>query len=183
MRKLVTGSLVAAAALCAAQPAFAQSSGTITINGEIVDSTCVAAVNGANGNTTVTLPTVDVDQLANAGDNTGWSAVQISLTGCTTAGIFTNVVPHFSPSNAASVTTGGRLVNLGGTATNVEVGLSTTGGLAGAINVNGTVGNQNVTPQPLASNPTFNIYAGYVATGTATAGTVSAQVAYTLAYL
>lgn len=184
MKKILSASLVAALAVCVAQPAFAQSSGVITINGEIVDSTCTVSVNGAGASPTITLPTVDVDELAAANDNTGWTAINFQLADCTAIAGFTQVVPFLQPSSVASINpTSGRLRNLTGTATNVEVGLSNVGGLGGAIDANATSGNQNISPLTITDNPLFTIYAGYVATGAATPGTVDAQVAYTLDYL
>jgi major type 1 subunit fimbrin (pilin) len=168
-----------------AQPAHATSNGTITINGAVVDSTCDVLVNGAQ-NPTVTLPTVATTDLDSSGDTAGWTPINFVLSNCTAVTGATQVVPYLQTASVVSIDNAtGNLLNLaGGTpAGNVQVALSTNGSLAGRVDPRAAAGSQGIAPAgPIAGNPSFTIFAGYIATGAATAGAVNAQVAYNLAY-
>lgn len=187
MQKLFAYSILTAASLFAAsQPAFAQASGTITFDGRIVDSTCEVEVNGTSGNSTVVLPTVQASELDAPGRATGFTLVNFQLSGCTTAGGLTNVVPFFQPAATLTVNPAlGTLLNIAtaSPASNVNVAIASDESGGGLVNVNGGAGAQGVAAKPLAANPNFRLFAGYLATGVATAGSVRAQVSYTLAYL
>jgi major type 1 subunit fimbrin (pilin) len=91
------------------------------------------------------------------------------------------VVPFFSGANIDTTT--GYLKNLG-TATNVQVALSSTQSLSGALTLQGASGAQGLTPTPLATGGTntYTLYAGYVAQGATAAGSVNTSVVYALNY-
>jgi major type 1 subunit fimbrin (pilin) len=174
---------VAAIAPLAASAATNTSTGTVSISGTIVTSTC--NVNSP----TVVLPTVDTGTLAAINSTAGWTSVTITLTGCSSVTGATKVFPYFSGSNIN--TSSGFLNNAytAGTASNVQVALSNGQSAASgtALTLQNASGYQNVTAQALptsgTSNINFNFYAGYVAaTAAATAGGVSTTVQYDLNY-
>jgi type 1 fimbria pilin len=167
-------------------PAAAQSSGTVTINGRVFDATCEVDVNGVAGNTTVTLPDVLSTQLDVAGKSTGFTPIDFALRGCTPLIGLTNVVPLLRPAvPGTSNPIRGTLLNTAasGPATNVEVAIALDSNGSSLVNLNGSAGSQGIVPRVITSNPTFNLFAGYLATGQATGGNVQAQLAYTLSYL
>jgi major type 1 subunit fimbrin (pilin) len=184
-KTLLTAALLTAFGVAAVAPVRAAntSSGTITFNGSLTASTCTVAVNGGSSTTTVTLPTTPLVNgvLGSAGTSAGWTAVTLTLSGCTSLTGYTKVYPYFSGSGIDTTT--GYLSNTG-TATNVEVALSNTNSLTNVLTLQNASGNQNAGTQLLsATTPTFSYYAGYVATtGAATAGGVTASVQYTLNY-
>lgn len=49
----------------------AASTGTITFNGELTDSTCDVSIDGQGADASVTLPTVSINQLAAQGKHQG----------------------------------------------------------------------------------------------------------------
>lgn len=188
-KTLFTAALMAAFGVAAFAPqAFAAgntSSGTITINGSVVTSTCNVTVNGTSGNGTVTLPAVDTGSLSTAGTSAGWTSFPIVLSGCGTSvtdgtTTYSSVAPYFYGTSVDA--TSGFLDNTG--TSNVQVALSNSPNTTSALKLNLAAKNQNVTAKTLsASNITFTFYAGYVAqTAGATAGTVSTTVQYNLAY-
>lgn len=195
MKKLLLSAvLVASLGAVAVANAANTSTGTITINGQIVSSTCNVAINDSN-NPTITLPTYDTGALATAGAATGWTAFTMVLSGCTavtgvpTPGTNpTKVFPYFTGTNIDTTT--GYLKNTitsGSGGSNVEIALSNgqtaTAGATGALALAAASGSQNVTAQLLSGNPSFTFYAGYVANGAAaTAGAVSTTVQYALNY-
>jgi major type 1 subunit fimbrin (pilin) len=184
-KTLLTAALLTAFGVAAVAPqaqAANSSSGTITFSGTLTASTCTVAVNGGASTTTVTLPTTPLVDgvLASSGTSAGWTAVTLTLSGCTGLTGYTKVYPYFS-GTGIDTTTG--YLNNTGTATNVEVALSNTNSLTNVLTLQGASGAQNAGTQLLsATTPTFAYYAGYVATGAATAGGVTASVQYTLNY-
>lgn len=181
---LVTTTLGFAGLASAANPV---SSGTITVNGKIVSSTCAVTVNGSTS-PTITLPTLDTNALpANA--SAGWTAVNFDVTGCTAVSGATAVSTYFSSTNVD--TTSGYLKNTTTGGSNVEIVLSnsqsSTQGAGAALALNGIAGSQfaqtAALPTTGTGGATFNYYVGYVANGAnATAGAVNTTVQYALSY-
>jgi major type 1 subunit fimbrin (pilin) len=184
-KTLLTAALLTAFGVAAVAPqanAANTSSGTITFTGSLTASTCTVAVNGGASTQTVTLPTTPLVNgvLSAAGQSAGWTAVTLTLSGCTGLTGYTKVFPYFTGTGID--TTNGYLSNTG-SATNVEVALSNSSSLTNVLTLQGASGAQNAGTQLLsATTPTFSYFAGYVATGAATAGGVSASVQYTLNY-
>lgn len=185
-KTLLTAALLTAVGVAAVVPqvrAANASSGTINFTGSLTASTCTVAVNGGSSTTTVTLPTTPLVNgvLGSAGTSAGWTAVTLTLSGCTSLTGYSKVYPYFSGTGIDTTT--GYLTNTG-TASNVEVALSNTNSLTNVLTLQNTSGNQNAGTQLLsATTPTFSYFAGYVATtGAATAGGVTAAVQYTLNY-
>ncbi|GLQ49044.1 fimbrial protein [Dyella flava] len=185
-KTLLTAALLTAVGVAAVAPqarAANTSSGTISFTGSLTASTCTVAVNGGTSSPTIPLPTTPLVNgvLGTAGSSAGWTAVTLTLSGCTSLTGYTKVYPYFSGGGIDATT--GYLSNTG-TAGNVEVAMSNQQSLTGVLTLQNTTGNQNAGTQLLsATTPTFSYYAGYVATGgAATAGGVSASVQYTLNY-
>jgi major type 1 subunit fimbrin (pilin) len=159
--------------------------GTITFNGTVTDTTCsVSAGGSANGDKTVTLPTVSKASLSAAGMTAGVSApadLKFTLSGCT--GSATKVVARFEAGPTVDATSG-RLVNQASTggATNVQVELLNKD--QQPINVTTNSNNDVVTNGAAIAGGTANMnyYGRYYATGVAGPGTVTTSVQYTLQY-
>lgn len=154
--------------------------GTITINGEITDTTCSISVNGGAADATVVLPTVSASSLTAAGETAGNTPFSIALSGC--AGTALNTASAWFESGLNVDGTSGRLNNTG-TATEVQVQLLNSG--QDVIVAGGTPGGgtQNDVPVDITGGSgTLNYFAQYYATNQSTAGTVTTSVEYTLVY-
>ena len=173
MKKHILATLLATAGLVGM--AQAQSSGTISFNGELTSSTCTIQNPGAGTpNFTVTLPKVGVDSLTAGTPSSATSPFQIGIGGGTcTAG--TKVAIGFD-SNAAN--TNGRITSTG-TATNIDIQISHNGAVMDLLN------QPEVPPQTIATagdTVTFPFAAAYFPTGTPTVGTVIGRIGYTVTY-
>ncbi|MGH8157797.1 MAG: fimbrial protein [Rhodanobacter sp.] len=160
------------------------SSGTITITGNVVTSTCAVTVNGS-ANPSVALPTIDTGTLSANGSSAGWTAVTVTLTGCSAVGGVTKVTPYFWGSNINS--TNGYLNNTSTGGSSAFVALSNAQSTTGALTLAGSYGAQNAgngtLPTTGTATLTFPYFAGYVApTGGASAGAVNTSVNYYLVY-
>ncbi|WP_083444805.1 fimbrial protein [Herbaspirillum rhizosphaerae] len=175
MKKTVLASVLALTSL-APLAAFA-SDGTINFTGSVTATTCTVS-----GGSTISkaLPPVSSTTLGAAGNTTGDTAIQISLTGCA-GGSATGVRAFFESGTGVNASTG-RLINTG-TATNVDVQLAmpdNTPIVAGAAS-----GSQGTGPFTALSGgaATLNYKARYYSTGaTHTAGNVIASVTYSIEY-
>lgn len=156
--------------------------GTIKINGLITNTTCSVSVNGGNNNATVTLPTVSASSLAVAGATTGTTPFTISLSKCAGTSLKT-ARTYFEPGSYVDSPSGRLNINSAeqNAATNVQVQLlnaSRNAIVAGASANN----SQNIPVDISSGNGKLNYFAQYYATGTATAGSVTTQVDYTIVY-
>ncbi|ETV21137.1 fimbrial protein [Pseudomonas aeruginosa] len=153
--------------------------GTITITGEITDTTCSISVNGASASGAVSLPAVSTSSLSTAGMTAGTTPFSIALSGCSGSALST-ARTWFEPGVNVDSTTG-RLNNTG-SATNVQVQLLNKN--LGAIVAGGAnVATQNDVGEDISSGSgTLNYYAQYYATSAATAGAVTTSVEYTIVY-
>ena len=194
---LIAGFGVAAFAPQAARAAAPVTGGTIAITGTVYASTCSASASGGSaGNGTVVLPDVNSTSLQTAGSSAGWTQFTITLANCATltsggatpvSALPTTVYPYFTSTNLDN--TSGYLTNgAASNGSNVEVAISNTNQLTGALSLQNGSGNQGVTAQALPSTAgtlTFNFYAGYAVPAggvAATAGGVSTSLVYTLNY-
>jgi len=103
--KLKTSLSLLSLAVCAAcsTAAFAQHSGTLTVNGNITDVSCTPTLTGgAISGSTLTLPNALVSQLATAAATANETPFSFELTGCTTSGGINNLWVHFSGANVDS---------------------------------------------------------------------------------
>lgn len=165
--------------------ANAASTGTITFNGELTDTTCDVNVNGQGADATVTLPTVSIKELAKAGDTTGRTSFNMNLSNCVigTEGGHSKVAAFFQPSNSVDLATG-RLKNVGGDATNVDLQLLDVSGNYSVINVGNTAQVNDMAYMDIQADGTALLpYAvEYYANGQTTPGTVTSSVVYNLQY-
>ncbi|WP_260513160.1 fimbrial protein [Serratia fonticola] len=165
--------------------AQAASTGTITFNGELTDTTCDVDVNGQGADATVTLPTVSVNQLAASGDTTGRTSFNMNLSKCVigTKGGHSKVSTFFQAGNTVDLATG-RLKNVGGTATNVGLQLLDVSGNYAAINIGNTDQVNDTAYVDFNGDGTALLpYAvQYFASAQTTPGTVTSSVIYNLQY-
>ncbi len=193
MKKLLLSAVLVATlgAVAVANAATPVSSGTITVAGKIVTSTCAVTANGSQ-NPTITLPTLDTNALP-AGASAGWTALTFAVTGCSAVSNLTSntVSTYFSSTNVDPTT--GYLKNTTTTGgSNVQVVLSNSQsavvGANNALALNAAAGLQFAQTAALpttgsSGTATFNYYVGYVAgTSAATAGLVNTTVQYALSY-
>ena len=151
--------------------------GTITINGEVTDNTCVVTTPQGK-DLTVTLPTVSKLSLASPGATAVRTPFTLGLSNCDVGDI---VGTYFEPGPTVDFATG--LLNNAGSATNVKVQLLGDNNepikvLAGPQQAN----SQFVTVANADGSADLNYYAEYYATGAATSGDVTTAVQYTITY-
>lgn len=190
MKKTILGlSLLAA---MGASSAYAESTGTITFNGELTDTTCNVNIEGQGNNATVTLPTVSVNELAEPGATTGRTSFNMALTDCQVAadenGDATGpskVSAFFQPGDTVDLSTGRLLNQTADGATNVDLQLLDASNAYAAINVGNTsqVNDTAYVDIDTASGTAEIPYAvEYYATDKTTAGKVTSSVVYNLQY-
>jgi major type 1 subunit fimbrin (pilin) len=177
MNKKIAVTLAALGFLGAASSAFA-SDGTITINGKVIDATCVVSVNGAGTGATVTLPTVSKSVLQSAGSTAGQTLLKLDLTGCPTSGA---ARAFFESTNVDMGT--GFLINKATTpAQNVQVQvLNNTTSTPLDLRDGGNANNAYVTFDA-SGNAQLPYALRYVANGVSTAGNVQTQLVYSIQY-
>lgn len=168
--------LALATAAAALSPMVASASdGTITFQGEVKAVTCAIATPSF----TVTLPTVSTSTLAQANDTAGTTRFVIAITGCN--GGLNNANAFFESGPNVDSTTG-RLKNVTGSATNVDLQLLTAAGTA--IDLSKAYGSQYTaqTNNIASTNAVLEYAVRYFAKGVSTAGTVNTTVTYSVVY-
>ena len=171
------------------QVANAAGTGTITINGSVLSTTCsvTAATGGVNssgfssGNFTVTLPGVQTTALSTSGNTAGTTSFSMTLSGCPTTPSGEQVASFFSGGNINA--TDGYLTNTAASgAGNVEIQLLN--GDATPIDLSkATAYDQGSKYATISAGAaTLSYEAQYIATGAATPGAVTTTVNYTLVY-
>lgn len=167
--------LVSAGLLCASG-AYA-SDGTITITGQVTDSSCNIAVNGATGDATIVLPTVSTTVLASDGDTAGSTSMNMALTGCPTAA--GGLVRAYFESANVDVGTGNLKNTATGTpATNVQVQVTNATGAVIDLATN----DNNTSVDMSTGDANLQYFVQYYATGASTAGPVETALVYSLDY-
>lgn len=165
--------------------ALAASTGTITFEGLLTDSTCNVDIGGGGADATITLPTVSITELATPGEVTGRTAFTMNLSGCTAAAGGPNTVAaFFQPGPNVNLATG-RLINNGGTAgSNVSLQLlDAVANSYNVINVGSTEQVDEAGYVDVASGTAVLPYAvEYYAEAATTPGTVTSSVVYNLMY-
>ena len=172
MKKII----LAASALALGSVAAHAADGTVTINGMVTDQTC--EVNANSKDITVTLPTVGVGSLAEAGVTAGRTPFTINLENCK-AGEVSAFFETGGNVDAAS----GRLNNTG-EAENVQVQLLSDSSAVIPVLANATQADVTTTATVAqdGGSAALNYYAEYYATGAAEAGSVATSVQYTINY-
>lgn len=182
-KSIITLSLAAVLGL-AAVSAQADSTGTITFNGELTDTTCDVDIETQGASATVTLPTVGINELVNPGDVSGRTSFNMNLTNCTvgTVGGHTLVAAFFQPGNTVNLGTG-RVKNMTGSATNVSLQVLDASNSYAVINMGNTDQVANTSYEDMSGGSALLPYAvQYYAEGAAGAGTVASSVVYNLMY-
>lgn len=178
MKKIILTSLVALA--MGSTVAVAAPAGTITINGKLTAATCKVTVNdSATGDATVTLPTLPITQLAEAGETAGATNFVMKLSGCTPES--GNVRAFFEAGANVDAATG-RLNNALTTsqANNVQVQLRNDKDVV--LEAGNTSQRNNAATALTAGAAVLTYNARYYATGAATAGDLQSSVTYSIDY-
>ncbi|HBM3280037.1 TPA: type 1 fimbrial protein [Klebsiella oxytoca] len=185
MKKSVISASLFAILSATTLSAQAASTGTITFNGELTDTTCEVDINGQGSDATIVLPTVGVNQLTAAGDTTGRTSFNMNVSDCVigTQGGHSKVSAFFQPGNTVDLSTG-RLKNVGGSATNVDLRLLDASNSFAPINVGNTDQVNGMAYVDIQADGTaFLPYAvEYYANAQTTPGTVTSSVVYNLQY-
>ncbi|KAA8729439.1 fimbrial protein [Ewingella americana] len=179
MKKILLATTIIAS-FCAVNAASAASTGTITFNGELTATTCDVVVGGQAADATVTLPTIAISQLTKAGQTAGRTNFPMALTNC--AGTLKTASAYFEDGSSVDATTG-RLNNLTGNATGVQLQLLDGQGSRGVIKVGDssqTDNNSYVDVSTGTANLNYDVE--YYATAATTAGTVVSNVVYSIQY-
>ena len=181
MKKLHILGLAISAALCAPMAAQA-STGTITFAGALKSSTCVVTAPGA-GSFTVTLPTLATSALGALGSVAGATPFSITVSNCESG--ITSFTPFFEAGLYTDYTSGRLNIATGaGNATNVQLQLLNSD--LSVIDVAKAYGSQNVHSTTVSGTPgsgTGTYVVRYYSLGSATAGTVSSSVTYSMVYV
>ncbi|WP_418611792.1 fimbrial protein [Klebsiella pasteurii] len=184
MQKSIINLSIAAVLGLAAVSAQAASTGTLTFNGELTDTTCDVDVAGQGASATITLPTVGINELSAAGNVSGRTAFNMNLTNCTvgTKGGHSTVAAFFQPGSTVDLGTG-RLQNMTGTATNVSLQMRDASNSFAVINLGNTDQVTKTAYKSVATGSAQLPYTvEYYAEDATTAGTVSSSVVYNLMY-
>lgn len=154
--------------------------GTIFFSGNVVNETCKVEVNGSSSATpTVTLPTVKTSALNRANQTAGLTPFTITLVGagCTSNSIAAK--PYFEP-EVEKVNPQGRLINIGA-AENVEIQVLDQSQTAIDLS-QGAASQRFGVAKVNEEKLSYDYFARYFATATATAGTVNSSVSYSIIY-
>ena len=185
MKKSIISTSIFAVFAIAAFSTQAASTGTITFNGELTDTTCEVDIDGQGSDATVILPTVGVNQLTASGDTTGRTSFNMNISNCVinTKDGHSKVAAFFQPGNTVDLSTG-RLKNVGGSATNVDLRLLDASNSYAPINVGNTDQVNSMTYVDINADGTALLpYAvEYYANAQTTPGTVTSSVVYNLQY-
>lgn len=174
-KMLLSTALVATLGALAFVPAAqAANTGTIQINGKVLQDTCQVAVNGGTGST-VTLPAVMTSDLSSAGKTAGATAFSLDLSNCDPNA----TSAQLSFKNGSSNASDGNLTNTAAT-NNVEVQLLAGGTGGSTIKV---TDDTNAPAVSLTSGTgSTTLAAQYYATAAASAGLVKASASITFTY-
>jgi major type 1 subunit fimbrin (pilin) len=171
-------SILLGSSLLMASNAFA-ADGTITIQGQVLDASCLIAVNGGVADSSITLPAVSKSSLANTGDTAGAKPFTMHLSGCPISG---SVRALFSPLNVDPTT--GFLTNNAAVSPATNVQVQVLNEATNPIDLRDNSGNNYIAfvDQGGSGVADLNYAVRYIATGPAIAGAVETQLVYTLGY-
>lgn len=187
MKKSIINLAVLAVLGMGAFVAQAASTGTITFNGELTDTTCDVSINGQGADATVTLPTVSINQLTAPGNTAGRTSFNMSLSKCVigTEGGHTKVAAFFQPGSTVDLSTG-RLKNTDSTgATKVDLQLLDASGNYKPINIGNTDQVSSmayIDIDETTGNAMLPYAVEYYANDQTTPGIVTSSVVYNLQY-
>lgn len=169
--------------------------GTITFNGELVDSTCTPTVTGSStsgaskGNATVTLPTLNVSALSQAQATGGLTGFNIQLnggdgttSGCVAGDSNSKIATPYFESETAKVNQNGRVINTNAI-TGSKVDIEILNDKQQAININDDAKTQLVSSAIIdKNNYKYKYFARYYAVDKAVAGPVNGTLSYSIIY-
>ncbi|CAM3628417.1 Major fimbrial subunit SMF-1 [Klebsiella spallanzanii] len=183
--KHVLSAMTVTALMLSSSAALAASTGTITFNGELTDTTCEVDINGQGSDATVILPTVGVNQLTQSGDTSGRTSFNMNISDCVigTEGGHSKVSTFFQAGNTVDLSTG-RLKNMTGGATNVDLRLLDASNSYAPINAGNTDQVNDTAYVDISADGTALVpYAvEYYANAQTTPGTVVSSIVYNLQY-
>ncbi|WDU65082.1 fimbrial protein [Pseudomonas poae] len=163
---------------------FAAGTNTITFKGQVSSQTCKVSVNGDQANPLILLPTVSSSALSAKGSTAGETTFTIALRDCTAPTTDAQKINVMFGTN--NVTSAGNLANTSGDAKNVALQLLPAPGSATPVVLSST-GTTTVDGLTLALNQTSTSHdyaVRYISeAGSATTGSVGAQVQYSFSYL
>lgn len=157
--------------------------GTITINGQITDTTCKISVDNGGNDATVKLPPVSTSTLSTSSNVAGATPFKISLSECSGTSLKT-ASTYFEPGAYVDSTTGRLNIDAAAqdAATNVQVQLLNANRSPIVVGASVTNGQNDIPVDISAGSGVLNYYAQYYAIGQSTAGSVTTQVDYTMVY-
>ena len=185
-KSIVSLSLMTILGLAAAS-AQAASTGTITFNGELTDTTCDVSLDGQGADATYTLPTAPVSALDAAGKTSSRTNFVMSLSKCSVGTVNgkSKVAAYFQAGSTVDAATG-RLKNTSTTgATLVDLQLLDGSNNYAPINVGNADQVTKTTFTDIdttAGTATLPYGVEYYANGKTTAGVVTSSVVYNLQY-
>ncbi|MFC0226151.1 fimbrial protein [Serratia aquatilis] len=180
MKKLtLIASLVAACGFTGLTQAA--STGTITFNGELTANTCEVIVDGQGANANVALPAIGTNQLTTAAQTAGRTGFNMALKNCIGT---LKTASAFFEAGATVDQVSGRLKNMTGTATNVDLQLRDGSSAAETVIAAGSQSQRTSTTYVNVESGTANLpyFVEYYANGPTTAGTVISSVVYSIQY-
>lgn len=158
--------------------------GKINFEGGVTASTCDVSVNKQSGlQALIKLPKVSNLLLKKDGDVAGRTAVNFQLSNCTLAQDITKASIYFVA--GPNINDKGRLTNSQTTAGTTNVDLEILNDALAPMDLSLGAGNQGATPKVIdktTGTASIRHYAQYHATGTATAGGLTANVEYEINY-
>ncbi|CDF83397.1 hypothetical secreted protein [Pseudomonas knackmussii B13] len=183
VRRGLATSVLPLAALLSATSAHAVD-GTVTITGSITDASCTIDIDGGTGGDyTLALPVVGISSFKSVGNSAGATQFNFNLSECTgTDTAPTKVRAHFEAINVDVST--GNLLNMAmiNGASGIEVQIANADGQP--IDLRDNKNNNYADIDAENGSATMSYVAQYVSVDPAvTAGTVNAQLMYSLEYL
>ncbi|MBP6116658.1 MAG: type 1 fimbrial protein [Neisseriaceae bacterium] len=162
--------------------AFASTGGTITVLGEVSDTTCNITVNGNSADATVRLLTIPAADLAAGTDSTTSADVNFEMSACGSTEAHSKVGVRMLP--VGDVTNGGNLSNMISDGSNAAIKLKAEDGStipfqAGAET---DIVTHNIPAAGATVNYPFKVHYTNETTGQATEGKVKAAIQYSTTY-
>ncbi|WP_440515008.1 fimbrial protein [Serratia sarumanii] len=165
---------------------LAASSGTITFNGTLIDSTCEVTVNGQSADAVINLPAISMNQLSKDNETAGRTFFTLNLSKCGAgqSGAVQKVSAYFQGGDSVDVSSG-RLLNKTGTAKGVGLQLLDASRASNFKVI--SLGNANqvndLAYTEIQNGSAVLPYAvEYYATGKTAPGTITSSVTYSLQY-
>lgn len=151
--------------------ATAQQANTLNLKGKVIGKTCDVSINGDSVSPVVVLPIVSSTELITAGQTAGDTDFSIDIKNCQQGYIAKAWIYTISSQN-------GNVINIGGTATNVEIQILD-GATSNPISLSHATSTVTIDSNMRASIP---LTARYYSTANTTAGSVIGTALYIMQY-